>query len=277
LPESKYIVYGLIDPRTDEIRYVGKTITGVKRLRAHIKEARRGKVTTHKNRWIQSLLAAGVKPRLDVLQSALDPQELNALEQLWIKTYREKGANLTNHTDGGEGAVGLRMSDETRKKMSEAHKNSPHRERVLKALHKGAKAAAGRLSAERSASAAAWNERRWADPAAHEQMSAKMAGRVFSLETRAKQSVAQRKRFKDPAQKAALARARAMATNYSWSEERKLAQARNRGRGPFVDQYGNRYESVRAAARALNIDSSHLCKVLSGQRPHAKGYRFRYA
>jgi hypothetical protein len=212
-----------------------------------------------------------------VLQATLDPQELYVLEQRWIKVYREKGASLTNHTDGGEGTAGLKMSDETRKKMSEAHKNSPHKELVLTALHKGAKAAAERLAPARRERALAWNAERWSDPAARERMSQQSRGRVWDDASRERQSAAQRKRFQDPAQRASLDRARAMVKDRTWSEERKLKLARTKGGGAFLDQHGNRYESVRGAGRALGICSSTISSVLRGKRKQTKGYVFRYA
>jgi len=46
-------------------------------------------------------------------------------EIIWIKALRNSDYNLVNLTNGGEGVLGLRMSDESRKKMSEAKKGKP--------------------------------------------------------------------------------------------------------------------------------------------------------
>jgi hypothetical protein len=41
----------------------------------------------------------------------------NERERLWIKRMRERGCNLTNHTDGGDGGYGLEHSEATRAKI----------------------------------------------------------------------------------------------------------------------------------------------------------------
>lgn len=53
------------------------------------------------------------------------PTEQEALdhERFLIECFRQMGARLANISDGGKGQAGVKMSQDTRRKMSEAHKN----------------------------------------------------------------------------------------------------------------------------------------------------------
>jgi hypothetical protein len=111
-------IYMLIDPITNEVRYVGKTVGNIKyRLSAHISEAKRKTSKSHKNSWIQSLLNEGLKPKVKLLEETLEDWE--KLEQYWINYY----PNLTNHSIGGDsGALGVIPSKETIQKRIDSIK-----------------------------------------------------------------------------------------------------------------------------------------------------------
>lgn len=64
---NKYIIYGLVDPRSGELRYVGKSCSGLKRPKAHLAPSNLKKAT-HKNNWIRQLLAAGARPDILVIE-----------------------------------------------------------------------------------------------------------------------------------------------------------------------------------------------------------------
>lgn len=97
------IIYGLLDPRTRELRYIGKTIQGTtkKRLKNHLSTAH--KEHTHKARWIKSLLASGERPICIELVRA--PGNDNELERVYIRGFITSGAQLTNLSAGGEGGA----------------------------------------------------------------------------------------------------------------------------------------------------------------------------
>lgn len=108
-------IYGLIDPRTDEVRYVGKANDPKCRLGNHLTPknlAPRNK----RNSWLKQLLQAGLKPRLVVLEE-VDKDIWQEAEQRWIAFYRE---TVTNMTAGGEGMQDA--SPELRAAMSERNK-----------------------------------------------------------------------------------------------------------------------------------------------------------
>lgn len=113
---SRTIVYGLIDPRTLMIRYVGKSSSGLWRPKQHIKKA--GKTTgPYCANWLVDLVREGICYEIVVLQEP-SREELNDCERWWIAYGRASGWPLTNLTDGGEGALGRVIDDEHRAIMS---------------------------------------------------------------------------------------------------------------------------------------------------------------
>ena len=102
-------IYALIDPRTDEIRYIGKADDPFKRLKGHLKFSRLG-CNSHKNNWIKSLIKIGLIPALKILEK-VPYSEWEQKEQHYIKLFK---SNLTNLTDGGEGPSGIKISENVR-------------------------------------------------------------------------------------------------------------------------------------------------------------------
>jgi len=120
---KRFIIYGLFDPRDGELRYIGKSCSGMKRPKNHTKNSdlrRHGK--THKTAWIKSMLKLGLKPTFGVLFEGDSADDLYGHEQRLIKYFKDSGARLTNATDGGPGRTGYRLSAETKEKISRAAK-----------------------------------------------------------------------------------------------------------------------------------------------------------
>jgi hypothetical protein len=116
---AKYLIYGLADPRTQELRYVGQTCyLPCQRLAQHEHAARRSKDTRRNTQWIRSLQSTDVRPEMFEIESGLTKAEANETESFYISYFRSIGCRLNNHTDGGEGSVGYRHSPEIRAKMS---------------------------------------------------------------------------------------------------------------------------------------------------------------
>jgi hypothetical protein len=103
--KAKLFVYALCDPRTDEIRYIGKTCTGLQRIRDHFWACRKNKKLYHLHiyRWMRCLLKDGYKPVIKILKECTDENDLNESEISLIRYYRSIGTRLTNCTDGGDG------------------------------------------------------------------------------------------------------------------------------------------------------------------------------
>jgi hypothetical protein len=120
-----WVVYGLCDPRSGELRYVGYSKKPRIRFNHHMWEAKR--VRTRKNNWIRALLRLGLEPERFVIEEALSSREAAAEAEVgWIAYFRMIGCRLTNATDGGDGAVGHRWSTEERARMSEQRRGERH-------------------------------------------------------------------------------------------------------------------------------------------------------
>lgn len=142
-------IYGLFDSRQESslrnCRYIGKILQPPsKRLGVHLREAASGNRTRRSN-WIKSVLSSGGEVVIRVLEihESSDKEKLNPIlcerEKLWIAGGRRQGWNLTNGTDGGEGIVGHKHTEETKEKMRVAATgriNSPETRAKMSATHK---------------------------------------------------------------------------------------------------------------------------------------------
>lgn len=113
-------IYTLTDPRTKEVRYVGKTVQLVTRYYTHLN----AKKVSHSACWIRGLLGDGVRPVMEVIECA-DAADWKDAEEFYIRYFRFLGFNLTNLTTGGEGCVGYRHPEHIRAKMSAIAKGKP--------------------------------------------------------------------------------------------------------------------------------------------------------
>lgn len=124
MPEA--YIYALIDPRMNEVRYIGKTSDLARRLRRHITEIG----PTPRHAWLAELREAERCPCLLSL-GQVDPRRWGDAERHWIALFREAGFPLVNLCSGGNGAPGKALSEETRQKISasvaETWKEKPRR------------------------------------------------------------------------------------------------------------------------------------------------------
>lgn len=119
ISNKQSIIYVLIDPRTGEIRYIGKSTCGLKRPRDHTKPKTLKKNTAYCGNWLRQLVAAGLEPTIKVIEVCTRDQ-LAVSEKKWIARGRKLGWKLTNLTDGGDGTLGWKPSETTRANMSAA-------------------------------------------------------------------------------------------------------------------------------------------------------------
>jgi hypothetical protein len=113
-------IYGLVDPRTGHVRYVGKTVGVVSnRVAVHVYYA--PKTHTRSARWICGLLADGLRPEAFILDVVL-AENWQETERFWIAYLRFLGFDLTNHAPGGEGRLNYSHTPESIAKMRIAQK-----------------------------------------------------------------------------------------------------------------------------------------------------------
>lgn len=89
-------VYALIDPKTNLVRYVGRSVNIGARFNAH----KKGKKNLPVSIWIRSLANSGLLPKITVLEFHDKPEDIEAA---WIKHYKDNGQADLNLHDGGKG------------------------------------------------------------------------------------------------------------------------------------------------------------------------------
>jgi hypothetical protein len=142
-------IYALLDPRTREIRYIGKADDPELRFKLHIIRSKDER--NHKANWIRLLLAQGLKPILKIVDEVLR-SEWQAAECAYVAFYRDDlGCDLANSTPGGDGfgkgkehprfgKPGKPMSDKARIALRQSRLGkplSPETRAKLSALNKG--------------------------------------------------------------------------------------------------------------------------------------------
>lgn len=120
---NKFLIYGLVDPRDGQLRYIGKSCSGLKRPRSEYSRVlKKYEGAGHRQNWIKSLYGAGLKYEIVILQSFIDDGILEQAEIFWIAYFRKMGCSLTNLTDGGGGCSGYRHTKEALRRLSEINK-----------------------------------------------------------------------------------------------------------------------------------------------------------
>lgn len=92
-------IYGLADPRTDEVRYIGKAVDVGRRFKAHLREKRYQ--TTPLYCWINKLRQEGLSPGIFIFET-VPLSEWEQAERTWITALREcEGSRPLNVQNGG--------------------------------------------------------------------------------------------------------------------------------------------------------------------------------
>lgn len=157
-------IYALCDPKTNNVRYIGKSIRPKARYADHLND----KSKTHKVNWIKSLASKGLKPTMIILQTLSDNEDWQKAEINWIKQAKDNGWDLVNSTDGGDGV--LNISGEGRERMLKTWKGRKHKPETLLKLSARSK---GRVKKEES----------------RLKLSEKMAGREITWKDKLKEAV----------------------------------------------------------------------------------------
>ena len=148
--------------------------------------------------------------KVEILQECSSAEELNEREKFWIINLNCKSPNGYNLTDGGEGSGGFRRSAKTRLKMS--------------------------LSAKK----------RYQNPDEHTKTSNSQKGKIISLESRLKMSIA------------------------------KKGKPGPRSKKVICVETGMVFNSITEAAHNLNISRQSVRDVCHGKHKTAGGYHWKF-
>lgn len=236
-------VYALSDPHTQQVRYIGVTFRKKARLREHLSRAMTGG-RTHRDCWIRSLIARGLRPAYAVIERG-QGEGWQEAEQGWIAQYLLL-ADLVNLTDGGEGCPGYVPTPALRQKWA--------------AMRAGVPYAPGRFSAMRG---------KRHTPEAIEKIRAASKGRKMPASMRRKLSALRKKNPPSNEQRARM-QAASRTTRQTW-EFRQKAITLHPGKQILCVETGLTFSSIRAAARALDVTRGAIQFALGRATP-CKGY-----
>ena len=90
-------IYGLRDPRTGDLRYVGSTNNLRSRLYSHKRTAAKGSEPNPKTAWLSDLYTFGLEPCVVVLDEC-EAKNRNKTERRWILALKKDGVPLLNVT-----------------------------------------------------------------------------------------------------------------------------------------------------------------------------------
>lgn len=122
---EKVFIYILVDPISNQIRYVGKTTDVKRRIRRHISE--RFLHDSYKDRWIRKLIDNNHYPEIETID-IVSNDNWGYWEQFYISYFIFLGCNLTNGTIGGDeppSTKGRKHTSESKLKMSNTKKGKP--------------------------------------------------------------------------------------------------------------------------------------------------------
>jgi len=241
------LIYGLIDPRTLLIRYVGKSLTGLRRPQQH-RHCNPRTSGPHCINWIKQLLAEGFCYEIAILDHGRK-EILSVLERYWIAFGRACGWPLTNLTAGGDGFSGV-VTAAHRAKLSAALTGH-----LVSAATRAKQAAKTRAQMQRPEARAA------------------LSNRTFTLEWRAKISAARKVVMQDPAEREKIAASQRGRTFTEDHRAHVCAAARKRkatkltlvsARDAFLAV--RQGEAVRVVAARYGVSPRCIQDVLAGRR-----------
>lgn len=178
-------IYGLVDPDTQQVRYIGKSTNPKRRLYAHLSPTELSG-DCYRTRWLRRLVNEGKRPSL-LCVATVPADAWEDAERYWIEHYRKLGAPLTNTNPGGEGLPkGFQHDDDTKARMS--HSRTGHgtteatRKKIADSLRGRSRPDAARQKMHES------HKARWASMSDEERERAAERGRRIPKGTRSPSS-----------------------------------------------------------------------------------------
>jgi hypothetical protein len=115
--EKIIYIYELIDPISNETKYIGQSVKPKNRYNRHISDA--NKNNKNCKQWIKNLLDNNQKPLLNIIDSCTE-ENADTFEIMYISLYKSWGCELLNIELGGQKKRVI--SEATRRKISETLK-----------------------------------------------------------------------------------------------------------------------------------------------------------
>lgn len=117
------IIYGLIDPNTKELRYIGQTTQSIKkRMYYHNGQAKKSGQRSHVYNWLNSLYTKNLQAEVLIIENNINKSNLDDLEIFYIQYFRFLGCNLTNLSSGGKTRGGFFHTEEHKQYLSTLYK-----------------------------------------------------------------------------------------------------------------------------------------------------------
>lgn len=135
-PGPWHYIYGLHDPRTMDLRYIGKSDRPAERLTNQMNEH----ADTYRCHWLGELRTLGLRPVQLIIDATPRGTDWQPAERAYIAAARAIGCRLTNGTDGGDGVPGLRPESLARMRATWlGRKHTPESRAKMSAANMGRK------------------------------------------------------------------------------------------------------------------------------------------
>jgi len=103
---GKIYIYGLANPETGVVRYVGKTNSPHRRKNEHHIDG-----ANHKSCWLDFLHAKGLEPEMKILEVVEDGTDWRERELYWLREILENGGMVVNGWGDINAATGTYCRD----------------------------------------------------------------------------------------------------------------------------------------------------------------------
>lgn len=114
-------IYGLVDPFTKHLRYIGQTIQPLQnRIRYHKYIAKSKRSRNYLYNWLNTLVDRDTFAEVLIIEE--NCEDLNFWEVFYIQYFRGLGCPLTNLSPGGNARGGFKHTEEHKKRMSKMFK-----------------------------------------------------------------------------------------------------------------------------------------------------------
>lgn len=119
--KPQYLIYALSNPCTQEIRYIGRSSSGLKRAKHHLNFSVYTKSKLPVHGWIHKLIKNGLLPKVAIIEDCGTFEASICAEIHYIQLFKKEGHRLLNCTDGGEGTIGRKVSQEVKERLSKLY------------------------------------------------------------------------------------------------------------------------------------------------------------